>query len=61
MYLSLKIRNKDDLEQLDADPNFIIHEKQSLQTNKKMDELILLEYIKYTMEILINMKLDEFY
>lgn len=54
IYLSVKIRQQDDIDQLNT--LSLEEEKEQLKTT---DPLVIIEYIKTSMDILINLKVEE--
>ena len=58
MYLSVKIRTNEEINIYDESQ--LVKERTKLKDENKVDELTLIEYIKGSIEILMNMKYDDF-
>jgi hypothetical protein len=58
LYLSVKIRTNDEIDIYDEEK--LSEERKNLQGAGKVDCLTLIEYIKLSIEILMNMKQEDF-
>jgi hypothetical protein len=58
LYLSVKIRTNDEIDLYDE--NRLEIEREKLRTTNKVDELTLIDYIKLSIEIMMNMKYEDF-
>lgn len=58
LYLSVKIRTNEEIDVYDE--NQLAKERKKLECQNKVDEMTLIEYIKLSIEILMNMKYEDF-
>jgi hypothetical protein len=58
LYLSVKIRTNEEIDVYDE--NKLGQEREKLKNASKVDEMTLIEYIKLSIEILMNMKYEDF-
>lgn len=58
LYLSVKIRTNEEIDVYDE--NKLGVEREKLKGQNKVDEMTLIEYIKLSIEILMNMKYEDF-
>jgi hypothetical protein len=58
LYLSVKIRTNEEIDIYDE--NQLAKERKKLESQNKVDEMTLIEYIKLSIEILMNMKYEDF-